>query len=329
MATTPKASDFRLADHTIAPGKQLSFEIPVARLPSGTWLSLPVTVLHGRKPGPTVWISATIHGDELNGIESIRRALTTLTPRSLAGTVIAVPIVNVFGFVDQSRYLPDRRDLNRSFPGSPNGSLASRLAHLFMSTIVAACDVGIDLHTGSDHRENLPQIRADLNDPATKLLAEAFGAPVMIHSRLRDGSLREAASAHGTRVLLFEGGEATRFNEHAISAGTDGVLRTLASLGVIEHAPAATHPPLQSHHSRWVRARRGGIVRLQTSLGEHLQRGDVLAIIADPAGNGASRLRAPIDGLVVALSRNPLANQGDAIAHLAEIQSQPEPPAPA
>src|SRR5690606_22188097 len=195
---------------------------------------LPVHVLHGREEGPTVWMNAAIHGDELVGVEVIRRVLATLDPRTIRGTVLAVPIVNVLGAMTADRYLPDRRDLNRSFPGSPRGSLAARIAHLMMTEVVAKCEVGIDLHTGSDRRTNLPQVRADLDDPRTRELAEAFGAPVMLHAEVRDGPLREAAGQVGATVLLYGGREAWRVGEGAIAAGVEGVRRVLARLGLVD-----------------------------------------------------------------------------------------------
>ena len=171
-----------IAGTTVGPGRRQLVEVPVARLPTATRLNLPIMVLNGQRPGPKLWLSAVVHGDELNGLEIIRRVLEVVRPRRLAGMLLAVPVVNVFGMVTETRYLPDRRDLNRSFPGSPKGSLAAQLANLFMTNVVAACDMGIDLHTGSDHRFNLPQIRGDLEDPTTLRLARAFGAPVSVHS---------------------------------------------------------------------------------------------------------------------------------------------------
>ena len=188
---------FAIGAVRIRPGSSRELELPITRLVTGADVSLPVRVVHGREDGPTVWIDAAIHGDEVVGIEVVRQVLASLTPATFRGTLIAVPIVNVLGFMNRDRYLPDRRDLNRSFPGSVRGSLASRVAHLFMQEVVAKCEVGIDLHTGSDRRSNLPQIRADLDDPRTRALAEAFAAPVMLHARVRDGSLRHAARERG------------------------------------------------------------------------------------------------------------------------------------
>ena len=294
----------------------------MARLATQTLLSLPVTVVHGMRPGPRLWLSAAVHGDEVNGVEIIRRVLDKLDATTLRGTVVAVPIVNVFGFINQSRYLPDRRDLNRSFPGSAKGSLASRLAHLFMAEIVGQCTHGIDLHTASDHRTNLPHIRGDLTDPETRRIAEAFAPPLLMHSRLRDGSLREAASRLGIPVLLFEGGEADRFNEDAIEMGADGVLRVMAALKMRRRGKTRRAPRVyESHSSYWVRARRSGLVRLQVKLGDRVTAKQRIGATADPFGESSFAVRAPRAGIVVGVTLNPLVSQGDAMVHVAEIEA--------
>jgi predicted deacylase len=270
-----------------------------------------------------VWLSAAVHGDEINGVEIIRRVTRGLDARTIAGTVIAVPIVNVHGFLNGDRYLPDRRDLNRSFPGSPSGSLAARIANLFMTEIVSRCDVGIDLHTGSDHRTNLPHVRADLDDPETRKLAGAFGAPLMLHARVRDGSLRGAATERGATVLLYEGGEALRFDDEALSVGTDGVRRVLAELGMIDRDDSEPRPvPIESRRSTWVRARRSGIVLLDAELGDVVQRGQLLGVIHDSVGKRLAGVTAPKVGVVVGRVQQPLVNQGDALVNLAEIDTE-------
>ena len=280
----PPAPGLRLRRPQIAAGRRAQLELPIARLMSGTPVALPVLVLHGRHDGPTVWLSAAVHGDEIGGVEIIRRVLAQLDPSTLRGTVIAVPIVNVHGFNTGERYLPDRRDLNRSFPGSARGSLAARIAHLMMTEIIARCTVGIDLHTGSDHRINLPQVRADLDDSETLELARVFGAPLALHSRTRDGSLRQAATEAGATVLLFEGGEANRFDARAIDDGTSGVLRVLAALGMIDAAPPLTAPTYLSRRSKWVRASSSGILHLERRPRRRSRR-------RGPAGDDLRRLR--------------------------------------
>ena len=310
---------FGIAGNSVRAGSRDTFELPIARLMSGTPVALPVIVLHGKHDGPTVWLSGAVHGDELCGVEIIRRVLGDLKPATMAGTVIAVPVVNVHGFNTGDRYLPDRRDLNRSFPGSARGSLASRIANLLMTEVVARCDVGIDLHTGSDHRTNLPQIRADLDDARTLDLALAFAPPVAIHARTRDGSLRQAATEAGATVLLYEGGEAFRFDRAAISAGREGVLRVLAELGIADSDVPDPSPTRLSRKSRWIRAPKSGILHLEVDLGGEVAAGSTVGTIYDAFGKRLGQLRARHDGVVIGHTQHPLVNQGDAVAHVAEI----------
>lgn len=313
---------FSIGDLDVKAGSSAIGELPISRLVTGTRISLPVNVLHGRQDGPVVWLSAAVHGDEIGGVEIIRRSLAGVNPRVLAGTIVAVPIVNVFGFLNGDRYLPDRRDLNRSFPGSANGSLAARVANLFMTEIVGRCDVGIDLHTGSDHRINLPQIRADLDDPTTRDLAVAFGAPLMMHAKLRDGSMRAAATARGATVLLYEGGEAWRYDRAAIEAGTVGVQRVLTHLGLLSGEAAESAPtiPDESRASGWVRARRSGMALIDVELGQMVERGETVGTIRDSVGRRLSTCNAPRSGMVIGHVQQPLVNQGDAIIHIADIE---------
>ncbi|HSG06703.1 MAG TPA: succinylglutamate desuccinylase/aspartoacylase family protein, partial [Nitrospiria bacterium] len=208
--------DFTLGGCTLKRGERKRVTLEIARLYDFTETGIPIEVIHGRRPGPVLFICGAIHGDEINGVEIIKRLLGHKSLKKIRGTLIAVPIVNVFGFNTKSRYLPDRRDLNRSFPGSKDGSLASQLAHTFMQEVVSKSTHGIDLHTGAVPRSNLPQVRAFLKDPETERLARAFRVPVIINSNFRDGSLREAARERGIPMLLYEGGEALRFNEPVI-----------------------------------------------------------------------------------------------------------------
>lgn len=317
-----RRSSFPIGDIEVKAGTSAIGELPISRLVTGTRISLPVNVFHGRSDGPVVWLSAAVHGDEIGGVEIIRRALAAINPKDLAGTIVAVPIVNVHGFLNGDRYLPDRRDLNRSFPGSANGSLAARVAHLFMTEIVGRCDVGIDLHTGSDHRINLPQIRADLDDPLTRDLAIAFGAPLMMHAKLRDGSMRAAATATGSTVLLYEGGEAWRYDRAAIEAGTVGVRRVLAHLGLLrgDDTDRSSEIPAESRSSSWVRARRSGMALIDVELGQMVERGETIGTIRDSVGRRLSTCNAPRTGMVIGHVQQPLVNQGDAIIHIADVQ---------
>ncbi len=308
---------FAIGPVRVRAGTSRNLELPITRLVTGSDVSLPVRVVHGKEDGPTVWVDAAIHGDEVVGVEVIRQVLAGLDPKSFRGTLIAVPIVNVLGFVTGDRYLPDRRDLNRSFPGSARGSLASRIAHLFMEEVVAKSEVGIDLHTGSDRRSNLPQIRADLDDPHTRGLAAAFAAPVMLHAKIRDGSLRHAARERGATVLLYEAGENLRFDDYAINPGVEGVRRVLAELGMTDHPLDPDHPAsVECRSSGWVRARRTGILDLDARLGQEVTDGERLGALVDSFGRTLRLVRANRDGIVIGRTEAPLVNSGDAILHI-------------
>ena len=320
MARKQARESFAIGSWRVRAGSAKEVEIPITRLVTGADVSLPIQVVHGREPGPVVWVNAAIHGDEVLGVEVIRRVLQPLSPRTLRGTLLAVPVVNVLGFMTGDRYLPDRRDLNRSFPGSARGSLASRIAHLFMTEVVAKCEVGIDLHTASDRRANLPQIRADLDDERTRELAQAFGAPLMLHARIRDGSLRQAAREHGATVLLFEAGEAMRFDEAPIEAGVVGVRRVLSSLGMVDDEEVPAPPPtVESRASGWVRARGTGILHMEVDLGHRVGAGDRLGGLSDTFGRRVRLVHADRPGIVIGLNRAPLVNSGDALVHIATV----------
>lgn len=312
---------FALGPVKVRAGSRKEVALPISRLVTGAEVSLPVHVLHGRQDGPTVWVSAAIHGDEVVGIEVVRRVMALLDPRQIRGTLIAVPIVNVIGVMTGDRYLPDRRDLNRSFPGSARGPLAGRIAHLLMTEVVSRCEVGIDLHTAADRRSNLPQIRCDLEDTQTRALAEAFAAPVLNHARLRDGSLRWAAREAGARVLLYEAGEAWRFDEWAVQPGVDGVLRVLAALEMIpaEQAPAAPEKPSAlCWTSGWVRARRDGLLHMDVSLGQTVAVGERLGALYDSFGRRQATVKADRAGIVIGRTEAPLVHRGDALVHIGQ-----------
>jgi uncharacterized protein len=319
--STATSKVIKVGGQRIQPGMRAHIDIQVARLANGDWLSLPIEVLNGVSPGPHLWLSGAIHGDEVVGVAIAHRVLQTLDPMKLSGVVIAAPIVNVFGFIAESRYLPDRRDLNRSFPGHTRGSMASQLASLFMKEVVGRCDYGIDLHAGSDDRTNLPQIRANLDDPETMRLAAAFGAPVMIHGRPPKGSLRAAACKRGKTVLLFEGGEPRRFEDNSVNEGACGVLRVMRALEMCNEIRPTRKRPVISRTTRWVRATRGGILWLKTERGRRVREGQLIGVITGPYGREREDVRARMGGLVIGHTVSPFVHRGDALVHIAETES--------
>jgi predicted deacylase len=287
---------------------------------------MPIHVVHGKQPGPCLLVSAALHGDELNGVEILRRLLAHKQIDRIKGTLIAIPVVNVFGFVSKSRYLPDRRDLNRSFPGSETGSLASRLANIIMTEIIPHCTHVIDLHTGAINRENLPQIRAKLTDaPVTESMAQAFGVPVILNSELLEGSFRMAASEHDIPVLLYEGGEALRFDEFAIRAGLNGVLEVMSHLDMRRKSrKTRSANSMIANTSQWLRAPQSGILRALVATGTQVEENDVLAYINDPLGENSEVLRSPISGIIIGKTNLPLVFEGEAIFNIARYEAADE-----
>lgn len=318
---------FKLGGKKIGFSQHLTLSLPVAELYTDTPIKMPVKIATGAEKGPVLFITGAVHGDEIIGVEVIRRLLQhPVMYKIQRGAIIALPILNLFGFLLNSRYLPDRRDLNRSFPGSPSGSLASRMAHLFSSQIMSVATHGIDIHAGSFYRENLPQIRANTNDDETATMARAFAAPVIINSDVRDGSLREAASDKNIKILVYEAGEALRFDEKAAQLGVDGIISVMTSLGMVDTLP--DHPvrptSLICRHTLWVRAPRGGILWDRLPLGTEVRKGDVLAMISDPFGEDAEPILSPENGLIIGRSNLPTANEGDGLFHIATFGKTPK-----
>ena len=309
---------------TVQPGNSLTVDLPAGRLYTHAPMTMPVHIVCGKQAGPRLFISAAIHGDEINGVEIIRRLLKLSALKRLKGTIIAVPIVNIHGLINHSRYLPDRRDLNRSFPGSEKGSLAARLAYLFMKEIVEQSTHGIDLHTGAQHRTNLPQIRANLDDPETDQLAKAFGVPVIISSNLRDGSLREAAAEYGIPSLLYEAGEALRFDEVSIRAGVNGIINVMRILEMLpprkRSSTRKTIEPVVARSTAWIRAQDSGILRAMVPLGGRVKKNTLLGVIADPFGQKEIQLISPFSGIVIGRTNIPLVNEGEALYHIARFE---------
>ena len=315
---------FALGSHRIAAGERKTVNLPVSVLADHTPVTLSVHAVCGRREGPTLFVSAAIHGDEVLGVEIARRLLRTPALRVLRGTLLVIPIVNTFGFLNRSRYLPDCRDLNRTFPGSERGSLASRLAHLFMSEVVERSDMGIDLHSAAVHRVNLPQVRVSANNNELIEFAKCFGAPVIMTAALREGSLRDAALTKDVGVLVYEAGEGLRFDEVAVRAGVAGILRVMYRLGMIpeRYAPKRKVPSILSASSFWVRAPVGGLLRSFRAIGSQVEAGESLGAIADPFGEAETNVLASRAGIVVGRTNLPVVNEGDGLFHIAESSRQ-------
>jgi len=312
----------KIHNSLIMPGERTIVQIPMPGLYNNSPMTMPVHVLRSRFPGPCLLITAAIHGDEINGVEIIRRLLKLRVLKQLHGTVISVPVTNVYGFISQSRYLMDRRDLNRTFPGSDRGSLASRLANLILQELVSKSTHIIDIHTGSLHRTNLPQVRITLDDPEMVNLAKAFHAPIILNTRSPDGSLRQAAKNLGISTLLYEAGEALRFDEVSIRIGVHGVINVMRELKMLpptHRKPKTKYIPAIAEASLWVRASRSGIIRPSKGLGDKVTRGDELGIIADPLGLDELTIQAPIDGIIIGMNNLPMVHEGDALFHLASF----------
>ncbi|WP_246601980.1 succinylglutamate desuccinylase/aspartoacylase family protein [Hymenobacter profundi] len=320
---------------TIQPGERVMTRLVISRLPSGTIIDVPVHVFRSREPGPTVLLMAGMHGDEVNGVETVRRLIQQDLLWPLRGTIIAIPLLNIYGFLNFSREVPDGKDVNRSFPGNPRGSLASRVAHRFMREIMPLVDYGIDFHTGGASRSNHPQVRCLLDHEPSATLARTFAAPFTLHAKLRRGSLREAAFGLGKSIIVYETGESLRFDEAGIELAVAGTYRVLHHLGMVAEATPATQPSIVCWRGRWLRARFAGLFRSQVRKGDYIEQGQVYGIITDPYGEMAVRLESPVSGYVVGLNHMPVVNQGDALLHIGLMEPAPGPtedagaPAPA
>ncbi len=323
-AATPRRASFFINGTEVAAGARTTVELPVAQLYTHTQLSIPLDIIHGKHDGPVLMVSAALHGDELNGVEIIRRLLRHSSLRSLRGTLIAVPIVNVFGFIHKTRYLPDRRDLNRSFPGTAKGSLAGRIAYLFTENVFHHATHAIDLHTGAVHRSNLPQIRCNLENPGAEQMARAFGVPVILNSPIQNGTLRGYGESRGVPVITYEGGEALRFDEASISAGVRGVLNVMRVLGMIRsqrvRESRIIKEPVVARSSQWVRAEQDGVFRPAIGMGTRVRKNEVIGHISDPFGALEIEIIAPFSGIVVGRNNLPLVNEGEALFHIARFE---------
>ncbi|HEV2745709.1 MAG TPA: succinylglutamate desuccinylase/aspartoacylase family protein [Allosphingosinicella sp.] len=321
MARAP----FGIGGVEVAPGERKLVNLPMSALSNRTPMALPVSVTHARRDGPVLFVSAALHGDEVNGVAICRRLLASKALAIASGTLLVVPIVNNFGFISHSRYLPDRRDLNRSFPGSERGSLAAQLANVFFTEVVARSDYGIDLHSAAIHRSNLPQIRVDGGALAAMRLARAFGAPIIVPSPPRDGSLRKTAGERGVPVIVYEGGEGLRVDEYSVRIGARGVLRVLAELDMVRRprGGSGTRASAMALGSRWVRAEESGLFHPLKSIGDQVVAGERIGAIGDPYGEMECPVKAASAGIIIGRTNIPAVNQGDALFHIAAVEDAP------
>ncbi len=298
------------------PGEFREIDINIARLPSHTVIDTPIYVSRGTEDGPVLALTAGMHGDEINGMEIVRRLLDTGLNKPRRGVTICMPIVNVYGFLNFSRDVPDGKDINRSFPGNKNGSLASRVAYHLMREVIPHIDYGIDFHTGGAMRTNYPQVRAVLKDGINTELANAFRAPFTIDSPYRPNSLRKEAARKGKNIIVYEGGESLRFDQHAIEEGISGTLRLMKHLNMIDWAPEPTEANRVIWGTSWIRARNAGLFQANVQCGQLVNAGDWVGTITDPFGEFKEQIVAPGKGYVVGLNNIPVINAGDALMHL-------------
>ncbi len=319
---TPDNKPFEIAGHVVEPGSRIQFDLPTANLYTHTPLNMPIEIINGKYSGPVLLVCAAIHGDELNGVEIIRRVRSFRGIDKLHGTLVLVPVVNLFGFIHQSRYLPDRRDLNRCFPGSEKGSIASRVAFKFFNEIVKHCTHIIDLHTAAINRDNLPQIRAALENPEVEKLAKGFSIPVIINSGLIENTLRYEAGQLGIPVITYESGEALRLSEQCIVTGVRGIVSVMRTLNMLPSKRIATvkAEPYIARSSSWFRAPLDGMFRPLCKLGARVKSGDVLGVISAPFSAEEEVLTTKSDGIIICVSNLPLVNEGEALFHIARFE---------
>ncbi|MCU0356475.1 MAG: succinylglutamate desuccinylase/aspartoacylase family protein [Cyclobacteriaceae bacterium] len=306
----------KIAGQEIKPGEFKEIKINIARLPSHTVIDTPIYVSRGLEEGPVLALMAGMHGDEINGLEIVRRILDGNLHQPKRGTILCMPVVNVYGFLNFSREVPDGKDVNRSFPGSKKGSLASRVAWHVTHDILPNIDYGIDFHTGGAMRTNFPQVRAMLSNEKNQELASAFNAPFTLDAPFRPSSLRKEASKKGKNIIVYEGGESLRFDQHAIEEGIAGTLRLMHHLNMIDWAPEAKAETKYIWSSTWVRAKYAGLFQSLVHSGQMVHKGEWIGTITDPFGEFKERVLAPETAYVIGLNNIPVINAGDALMHL-------------
>lgn len=313
--------DIIIHGETILPGQSRTINMEIARLHTMTKLKIPVIIERSKVDGPVVLFSAGIHGDEINGVEIVRQIIVRNINKPKTGTIICIPVVNIFGFVNQKREFPDGRDLNRVFPGSKNGSLASRFAWHILTEIMPYVDYCIDFHAGGAARFNAPQIRVEPDNQKLKELSDIFNAPFTLYSKNIAGSFRGACGKMGVTMLLFEGGKSLDLNQEVTQEGVQGAKRILQHLGMLnirKNAKAPERPPIYILDSTWIRARHSGMFQNRIHAGQFVTKGEVIAIITDPFGKFEQKVKAPNSGYIINSNDAPIVYQGDAIFHISQ-----------
>lgn len=312
---------FIISGITIHPGETREIYLKVSESFLSSSIQIPITVIRGQNEGPTVFVMAAVHGDEINGTDIVRRLIFDIDHEKLAGTLIAIPVVNIPGFLAQSRYLPYHRDLNRYFPGKKKGNNAERMAYRLFKEVVSKCDFGIDLHTASSGRSNLPHVRGDMTHPRIRKLARAFGSSVLVDQPGVRGSLRREATESGVPTILFEAGETGRFSKRISQEGLKGVLEVLSEIGMWPSSKSK-RPPFQVivKASEWMRAEKGGILDLEVKPGDLIYAGDRIGSILNPFGKTVTQIRAPWTGIIIGITTQPITVPGTGIAHVARLK---------
>jgi len=300
----------------IGVGEEKQINVPIARLPTHTQIHIPIYVSRSTEDGPTLLVMAGMHGDEINGVETLRRILVRGLNRPKRGSVISIPVLNIFGFINFSREVTDGKDVNRSFPGTTAGSLASQVAHYVTHEILPQINYGLDFHTGGARRNNYPQVRAALSDLNNEELARAYNPPFIINAPYRDKSLRKQAAKEGIPVLVFEGGESLRLRKNAIDEGLNGFLRLMKHLNMIDDAPEAAKAPVRIDKTTWLRAKVSGLQHTYCRNGCPVAKDEVIGLITDPFGEFEAKITSPVDGFIIGINNNPVINRGDPLIHI-------------
>jgi predicted deacylase len=310
--------EITIFNETILPGKSKTINMQIGKLHTMTDLHIPIIVERSKKEGPVVLFSAGLHGDEINGTEIVREIIVKKINKPKRGTIICIPVINIFGFVNQTREFPDGRDLNRIFPGSKTGSLASQFAYYILKEIIPHIDYAIDFHAGGAQRFNAPQIRIVPNNPELKVLSDVFGAPFTLYSNNISGSFRSSCDKMNVKMLLFEGGKSVDINNAVTQEAVEGTKRFLTHLGMLKnkHEISKPHQTIYIEKSDWIRANFSGMFHGLKQIGSFVTKGELLATISDPFGKVSHKLKAPHSGYLINVNDAPIVYQGDAVFHI-------------